>query len=124
MCKIRNAGRSEEEGACLGPQEGDQLVPVWAWLLILEFPKSGEPPNPGLTRAWSSLNKVCLLQSREGVVHKLSQKEFPLSVSGGYPPHTHLLGSKCPPPEERCLSTPETGERERNYLFKSYTNLE
>ena len=89
MCKIKNAGRSEEEGACLGPQEGDQLVPVWAWLLILEFPKSREPSNAGLTRAWSSLNKVCLLQSREGVVHnKLSQKEFPLSVSGGSP-HTH-----------------------------------
>ena len=38
--------------------------------------------------------------------------------------HTHLLGSKCPPPEERRLSMPETGEKERNYLFKSYTDLE
>ena len=39
-------------------------------------------------------------------------------------PHAHLLGSKCPPPEERCLSMPETGEKERNCLFKSYTDLE
>ena len=60
-----------------------------------------------------------------GVGHdKLLQKGFPLSVSGGSYPHAHLLGSKCPPPEERRLSMPETGEKERNYLFKSYTNLE
>ena len=39
-------------------------------------------------------------------------------------PHAHLLGSQCPPPEERRLSMPETGEKERNYLFKSYTDLE
>ena len=39
-------------------------------------------------------------------------------------PLTHLLGSPCPPPEERYLSMPETGEKERNYLFKSYTDLE
>ena len=38
-------------------------------------------------------------------------------------PHTHLLGLKCLLPEERCLSMPETGEKERNYLFKSYTDL-
>ena len=55
---------------------------------------------------------------------KLLQKGFPLSVSGGSFPHAHLLGSKCPPPEERRLSMPETGEKERNCLFKSYTNLE
>ena len=41
--------------------------------------------------------------------------------SGGPPPH--LLGSPCPLPEERHLSMPETGEKERNYLFKSYTDL-
>ena len=40
------------------------------------------------------------------------------------PPHTHLLGSQCLPPEERRLSMPETGEKERNSLFKSYTDLE
>ena len=38
--------------------------------------------------------------------------------------HTHLLGSKCPPPEGRRLSMSDTGEKERNYLFKSYTDLE
>ena len=46
------------------------------------------------------------------------------SLSGGSPPPTHLLGSKCAPPEESRLSMPETGEKEKNYLFKSYTNLE
>ena len=39
------------------------------------------------------------------------------------PPHAHLLGSKRPPPEERHLSMPEIGEKERNCLFKSYINL-
>ena len=58
------------------------------------------------------------------VVHnKLLQKGFPFSVSGGSSPHAHLLGSQCPPPEERRLSMPETGEKERNCLFKSYTYL-
>ena len=52
------------------------------------------------------------------------RKDLPLSVSGGSPPHTHLLGSKCPLPKERCLSMPETVEKARNYLFKSYTDLE
>ena len=55
---------------------------------------------------------------------KLLQKGFPLSVSGGSFPHAHLLGLQCPPPEEGRLSMPETGEKERNCLFKSYTNLE
>ena len=36
----------------------------------------------------------------------------------------HLLGSLCPPWDKRRLSMPEIGEKERNYLFKSYTNLE
>ena len=36
---------------------------------------------------------------------------------------SHLLGSPCPLPEERRLSMPEIGEKERNYLFKSYTDL-
>ena len=56
---------------------------------------------------------------------KLLQKGFPLSVSGGsFPPRLHLLGSQCPPPEEGRLSMPETGEKERNCLFESYTDLE
>ena len=58
-----------------------------------------------------------MLQSKGGgeFLHdKLLQKGFPLSVSGGSLPHAHLLGSKCPPPEERRLSMPETGEKERN----------
>ena len=41
-------------------------------------------------------------------------------LSGGLP----LLLSPCRLPEERRLSMPETAEKERNYLFKSYTDLE
>ena len=70
--------------------------------------------------------KPCGSEVREKPRHdKLLQKGSPLSVSGrSSPPHSHLLGSQCPPPEERPLSMPETGEKERNYLFKSYTDLE
>ena len=53
--------------------------------------------------------------------HRKDSPFLSLDVS---PPHAHLLSSKCPPPEERHLSMPETGEKERNYLFKSYTDLE
>ena len=52
------------------------------------------------------------------------RKDPPFLSLGIPPPHTYLLGSKCPPPGERRLSMPETGEKERNYLFKSYTDLE
>ena len=71
------------------------------------------------------LSQVHPVTEQVGVVHDiLLQKGSPLSLSGGSPhPHTHLLGSKCPPPEERHLSMPETGEKERNYLFKSYKDL-
>ena len=34
------------------------------------------------------------------------------------PSPTHLLGSKCPLPEERRLLMSETGEKERNYFLK------
>ena len=44
-------------------------------------------------------------------------RKDPPFLSLEVPPHTHLLGSPCPPPEERRLSMPETGEKERNYLF-------
>ena len=39
-----------------------------------------------------------------------------------FPPN--LLGSLCPLPEEGYLSMPEIGEKERNYSFKGYTDLE
>ena len=48
------------------------------------------------------------------------RKDPPFSL--GVP--TCLLGSPCPSPEERHLSMPETGEKERNYLLKSHTDLE
>ena len=56
-----------------------------------------------------------------GGVYNMLLPKGPPFLSGGPP---HLLGSPCPLPEERCLSMPETGEKERNYLFKSYTDLE
>ena len=68
--------------------------------------------------------QLIMLQSKGGVHNKLLQTGPPLSVSGGSFPHAHLPGSKCPPAEERRLSMPETGEKERNCLFKSYTDLE
>ena len=53
------------------------------------------------------------------------RKDSPfLSLEVPSPPNAPLLGSQCPPPEERRLSMPETGEKERNCLFKSYTDLE
>ena len=65
-------------------------------------------------------------EQRQGVVHdKLLQKGFLLSVSGGsFPP---LPPARFEMPAARgktSLSMPETGEKERNCLFKSYTNLE
>ena len=51
----------------------------------------------------------------------ITERIHPFSLSGGAPPHTHLLGSKCPPPEERRLSMPEIGEKERNYLKVTQT---
>ena len=72
-----------------------------------------------------NMNPIGTEQEGDGS-HKLLQKGFPLSVSGGSSPrpHAHLLDSQCLPPEEKRLSMPETGERERNCLFKSYTDLE
>ena len=55
-----------------------------------------------------------------GVNNILLPKGNPLSLWGP----THLLGSPCLPPQERRLSMPEIGEKERNYLYKSHTNLE
>ena len=51
------------------------------------------------------------------------RKDSPFLSLEGPPPHAHLLGSKGLPPEEGRLSIPETGEKERDCLFKSYTNL-
>ena len=70
-------------------------------------------PPPSVTeqgRGWFTINYY--------------RKDSPFLSLGVPSPHAHLLGSKCPPPEERRLSMPETGEKERNCLFKSYTNLE
>ena len=34
-----------------------------------------------------------------------------------------VLGSPCPPPRKRCLSMPEIGEKDRDYLFKELYTL-
>ena len=54
-----------------------------------------------------------------GLLHTIIERTH--CFSPGVPPR---LGPLCPPPEERHLSMPENGEKERNYLFKSYTDLE
>ena len=62
-----------------------------------------------------------LLQNRQGGSQYTIMERTPLSLWGSPP---YLLGPPCPLPEERRLLMPETGEKERNYLFKSYTDLE
>ena len=59
------------------------------------------------------------------VQDKLLQKGSPLSVSGGsFPPRPPARFEMPARGKERRLSMPETGEKERNCLFKSYTDLE
>ena len=69
---------------------------------------------------------MCLIVTEQGrgVVHDNFNRKDPPFLSLEVLPHTHLLGSKCPPPEERRLSMPENGEKERKCLFKRYTDLE
>ena len=85
-------------------------------------------PNQG--RAWFSFSfrvgvkelEQKVLQNRprgRGVNDVLLPKDPPFFTGG--PPH--ILGSLGLLPEERHLSMPEIGEKERNYLFKSYTDL-
>ena len=69
--------------------------------------------------------KIQLLQNRPGGGEGYTiNKMTPPSSSGGSSLPPRLLGSLCPLPEERCLSMPEIGEKERNYSFKIYTDLE
>ena len=99
--------------------------------LILQRPQRGEspvhshPPSSGVGSKSLVYWSLCYRAGRGWFTINYYRKDSPLSVSGGSPhSSTHLLGSKCLPPEERRLSMPETGEKERNYLFKSYTDLE
>ena len=86
----------------------------------------------GLFRACNTLGQalhlqlvhLTLLQNRTGrgwglLNNILLPKGCPLFLQG--PPS---LSSLCPPPEERQLSILEIGEKERNYLFKNYADLE
>ena len=73
---------------------------------------------------WTSLStglserELGLLQSRRGwLTINYYRKDSPFLSLEVPPTHTHLLGSKCPPPEERCLSMPETGEKEL-FIYK------
>ena len=68
---------------------------------------------------WGAL----MLQNRPvGGANDILLPKGPLLFLWGFPPH--LLVSLCPPPEESRLSMPEISEKEKNYLFKSYTDLE
>ena len=94
-----------------------RVVLFWVWLLRLGLnPSANLPLQP----------RLLLLQSRGWGWFTINyyRKDLPLFFLWGSPPHTHLLGSPCLLPEERHLSVPETGEKERNYIFKSYTDLE
>ena len=58
-----------------------------------------------------------MLQNRRGRAERYRRPPF--FLRGLLP----ILGLLCPPPEEKRLSMPEIGEKERNYyLFKSYTD--
>ena len=59
-------------------------------------------------------------QTWQGVNNILLPKGPPFFFGGSPRPTRFTL----PVPEERRLSMPEIGEKERNYLFKSYTDLE
>ena len=63
-----------------------------------------------------------LLQKRLGGGEQYNVMEWTLPFFLGV--GADLLGLPSPSPEERQLSMAETGEKERNYLFKSYTDLE
>ena len=60
-------------------------------------------------------------QSQGGEQYTITKRTPPFAL--GVLPHP-VLDSPFPLPGKRRLSMPETGEKERNYLFKSYTDLE
>ena len=60
-------------------------------------------------------------QTAVGVGEQYTITKRILPFSPAPPPPTRF---SLPAPRERCLSMPEIGEKERNYLFKSYTGLE
>ena len=113
----------------LGSDLGPRLLWCLAQCLPQDTGRSVRAPSP--TRAgraaqhqdgpgrWKSCYRTYL--GGAGGQYTLMERT-PLSLSGGCPPH--LLGSPCLLPEEGCLSIAETDEKEINYLFKSYTDLE
>ena len=64
-----------------------------------------------------------VLQNRPGAGGTIYYYRKDSLFLSGVPP-TDLLGPPFLPPEERHLSVSQIGEKERNYLFKSYTDLE
>ena len=92
-------------------------------------PKSHSPTPEGVGQPQATiiplwLPKTVTEQGRGWFTINYYRKDPPFLSLEVPSPHAHLLGSQCPPPEERRLSMPETGEKERNCLFNSYTNLE
>ena len=71
---------------------------------------------------WASDGGESVTEQTGGVHNILLRKGSPLSLSGG-PPHT-LTRFAMPATRGKMSLNAETGEKERNYLFKSYTVLE
>ena len=67
-----------------------------------------------------------VLQNRRGGGFPIYYyRKDPRFLSLGVPPHTHTpTRFAMPMARGKTFSMPETGEKERNYLFKSYTDLE
>ena len=97
----------------------------WLLTLVFQLKLLSEGRNKTLYHVNMSLGSFDaedVLQNRWGAgVNNILLWKGPPFLSGGPP---DLLGSPCPPPEERHLSMPEAGEKGRHYLFKSYTDLE
>ena len=62
-------------------------------------------------------NHIPVTEQTGVVVNNILSPKGPPFLSGGPPRLTRFA---LPAARERCLSMPETGEKERNYLFKLY----
>ena len=90
--------------------------------------KSHSPTPEGVGLPWAIIIPSCFAKNcyRPGggwFTINYYRKDPPFLSLEVPPPHAHLLGWKCPPPEERRLSMPETGEKEKDYLFKELYKL-
>ena len=71
------------------------------------------------SEAWGLVCEYVTEQTGVGCVNDILLPKGPPFLQGPPPP----TGFTLPTARERCLSMAEIGEKERNYLFKSYTDL-